>query len=121
MKSFILKWLAHFFPPTEIVYRVDVPEWHDGHAQALNDFLHDPDGATLVQHLKKFQIEMNEWACDVTQAGDQKTRAAVAHGVRLAHDRLLAMAKKPKGNPKALTDADIDRFVTNRLMGAFKS
>ena len=94
----------------EIKFNVDVPHWHDGHAANLEEFLRTHTGEVFIQHLKKYQIEMSEWAIEA----DAANRSQTAKGVKIAHENLLRMAKKQKVvkevDPKTQED-----FINRRM------
>lgn len=126
----LFKWLQEFWKGEDIreqlyeaslKYKVDVQEWTNGNAATLGTFHTTYDGALLLQHLKKFQIEMNEWACDVSKSDDEAVkRACIAYGVRLAHEKYLTMARMAKETKVQEVSADkLDAFFRNR-MGMFK-
>lgn len=126
----LFKWLQEMFKGEDIreqlyqasiKYRVDVPEWTNGNAAALSTFNASYDGVLLLQHLKKFQIEMNEWACDVSKSEDDATkRACIAYGVRLAHENYIKMGRMKQEKPNEIPDnVKMDAFFRNR-MGLFK-
>lgn len=127
----ILKWLQDLFKGEDIreelfqasiKYKVDVPEWTNANVGNLATFHLSYDGANLLQHLKKYQIEINEWACDVSKSEDEAIkRACIAYGVRLAHESYLKMARMPKETKaKDMSKEEIDNIFFNR-MGMFKS
>lgn len=117
----LLKWFGH--KSEETLFKVDVPEWHDGNETNLRTFLKTPDGELFIQHLKKYMIEVNQWATDVSMESydNMKYRACVAHGVKLCFDKIMAMSRaKPESKYKKPDEKDMDKFFSSR-MGLFKS
>ena len=110
--------------PTEVIkYRVDVPDWTAENAAVWHDFLKSHDGEILAQHLKKYQIQVCEWAVDLTDKDsnqDMKYRAGIALGVKLTQDYLLSMSRSNAKVTKEISPQQMEKFYKSRL-GLFKS
>lgn len=133
MKKFLAAFLWKLLgaPPKveahEISLSVDCPEWHDGDAANWRAYLKSDDGRPLAQQMKKHQQDMQEWATDLSggKHDEMKYRACIAFGVRIAHEKMLALATvQASKKPEKMTDAEVQRFIEKRMgipMGAFKT
>ncbi len=111
-------WFGEAQPVEEIKYRVDVPDWSPENAAVWHDFLKSADGEILAQHSKKYQIQVCEWAVDITDKdsnNDMSYRAGIALGVKLHRDFILSLSRSKEISPQQM-----DKFYKSRL-GLFKS
>lgn len=107
----------------EPIYQGEIAPWVDDDALALHEFLNSSTGIHLMNHLRKHQLEVNQWATDVSMENyeNMKYRACVAHGVKLDQDYLRSLSRaRPKSKHQETSKEMMDKFI-NRRMGMFKS
>lgn len=128
MKKRFLEWLINALgyrvkAEVELVFKVKPDDWEGSDAEKWDEFLESQTGRALLDQVRAHQIELAEWASDVSAGNheDMKYRACIAYGVRIAHVKMLSLRKRKEGSPNEfLSDEKFEEFLNSRL-SMFKS